>query len=57
MLKYSLCLPQYAKLIDEAVKRTIDKGTRTPDIGGTASTSEVGSDIAAEFKALLGATE
>lgn len=53
MLKYSLSLPQYAKLIDEAVKKTIDKGVRTPDIGGTASTSEVGSEIASEFRSLL----
>lgn len=53
MLKYSFCLPELAKKIDEAVKITIDKGIRTKDIGGSAKTSEVGDAIAAELAQLL----
>lgn len=53
MFKYSLCLPQYAAQIDEAVKRAIDNGVRTRDIGGDASTSQVGDAVAAELEKLL----
>ena len=53
MLKYSLCLPELAKKVDEAVKIVIDKGIRTKDIGGTAKTAEVGDAIAAELDKLL----
>ncbi|KAF2749797.1 3-isopropylmalate dehydrogenase [Sporormia fimetaria CBS 119925] len=53
MLKYSLCLPEYAQKVDEATKIVIDKGIRTKDIGGTAKTAEVGDAIAAELAQLL----
>ena len=53
MLKYSLCLPEIAKKVDEAVKIVIDKGIRTKDIGGSAKTAEVGDAIAAELDKLL----
>lgn len=46
LLKYSLCLPLEAKAIEEAVRRTIDGGIRTKDIGGSASTTEVGDAVA-----------
>jgi 3-isopropylmalate dehydrogenase len=53
MLKYSLCLPDLAQKVDEAVKIAIEKGIRTKDIGGSAKTSEVGDAVAAELEALL----
>ncbi|KAF2104364.1 3-isopropylmalate dehydrogenase Leu2A [Rhizodiscina lignyota] len=53
LLKYSLCLPDLAAAVDEAVKNVIDKGVRTPDIGGTAKTSEVGDAVAEELSKVL----
>ncbi|KAF2218394.1 3-isopropylmalate dehydrogenase [Elsinoe ampelina] len=53
MLKYSLNEPKLAKAVDEAVKRTIDKGIRTGDIGGSAKTKEVGDAVAEELGAIL----
>ncbi|KAF2085459.1 beta-isopropylmalate dehydrogenase A [Saccharata proteae CBS 121410] len=53
MLKYSLCLPELAKAVDEAVKIVIDKGIRTGDIGGTASTKDVGDAVASELGQIL----
>lgn len=53
MLKYSLCLPELAKKVDEATKIVIDKGIRTKDIGGTSKTAEVGDAVAAELEQLL----
>ncbi|KAI9808177.1 MAG: hypothetical protein M1825_004634 [Sarcosagium campestre] len=56
LLQYSLNLPKHAKAIEEAVRRTIEKGVRTTDIGGSASTSEVGDAVAAELERLLTAS-
>lgn len=53
MLKYSLCLPELATAIDKAVEQTIEKGTKTGDIGGKATTKEMGDAIAAELAAIL----
>jgi 3-isopropylmalate dehydrogenase len=53
LLQYSLGFPDLAKLVEEAVRRTIDSGTRTSDIGGKASTSEVGDAIASQLASLL----
>jgi len=53
MLKYSLCLPEMAQAVDEAVKITIDKGIRTPDIGGTSKTVDVGDAVASELAQIL----
>lgn len=53
LLQYSLCLPAEAKAVEEAVRRTIDAGTRTKDIGGAASTKEVGDAIAKELGKVL----
>ena len=55
MLQYSLNLPMEAKLIEEAVRKTIDNGVRTSDIGGKASTKEVGDAVAQELRKLLSA--
>lgn len=53
MLKYSLNLPVESKAVEEAVRRTIESGVRTKDIGGTSSTIEVGDAIAEELKKVL----
>lgn len=53
LLQYSLNLPEEAKAVEEAVKRTIDGGVRTGDIGGKASTSEVGDATAKELEKIL----
>ena len=53
LLQYSLNLLAEAKAVEEAVRRTIDKGVRTGDIGGKASTSEVGDAVAAELEKVL----
>lgn len=46
MLQYSFDLPEEAKAIQEAVRRTIDDGVRTGDIGGKSSTKQVGDHVA-----------
>jgi 3-isopropylmalate dehydrogenase len=53
MLQYSLRLPVESKAVEEAVRRTIESGIRTKDIGGTSSTVEVGNAVAAELKKVL----
>lgn len=53
MLKYSLCMPQEAKAIDQAVENVIENGIRTADIGGKNKTKEVGDAVAAELAKLL----
>lgn len=53
LLQFSLNLPIEAKAVEDAVRRTIDKGVRTGDIGGSASTSEVGDAVAEELKKVL----
>ena len=54
LLQYSLNLPREAKAVEEAVRQTIDKGIRTGDIGGTASTSGVGDAVAEALVTELG---
>lgn len=53
MLQYSLRLPAESKAVEEAVRRTIEGGVRTQDIGGKSSTVEVGDAVAAELKKVL----
>lgn len=53
MLQYSLQLPAESKAVEEAVRRTIEKGVRTKDIGGSNSTVEVGDAVAEELKVVL----
>ena len=53
LLQYSLNLPKEAKVVEEAVRRTIDSGARTKDIGGKASTAEVGDAVAQELTRIL----
>lgn len=45
MLKYSLALPTEAADVEDAVRRALEKGIRTADIGGSASTKEMGDAV------------
>jgi len=49
MLRTSLGLDAEASAVEAAVSATIDAGVRTGDIGGTATTTEVGAAVAARF--------
>jgi 3-isopropylmalate dehydrogenase len=53
MLRYSLNLGAEATAVEEAVKKVLDDGLRTRDLGGDASTVEVGDAVAAELKSIL----
>ena len=53
MLRYSFNLEREAKAVEEAVKRVLDGGVRTKDLGGNAGTAEVGDKIAAALKEVL----
>lgn len=54
LLQYSLNQLAEAQAVEEAVRRTIDRGVRTADIGGEASTEEVGDTVAEELLKILG---
>ena len=54
LLQYSLNLPAEAKAVEEAVRRTINSGVNTGDIGGKATTSQVGDAVAKELAKVLG---
>ncbi|HEV2109591.1 MAG TPA: 3-isopropylmalate dehydrogenase [Thermomicrobiales bacterium] len=45
MLRWSLGLDAAADAVEHAVAATVNQGTRTPDIGGTATTSDVGNAV------------
>ncbi|KJZ72915.1 3-isopropylmalate dehydrogenase [Hirsutella minnesotensis 3608] len=53
MLRYSLNLPAEACAIEAAVKQALDNGLRTKDMGGNASTKEVGDEVAKQLVAIL----
>lgn len=53
MLRYSLNLPKEAAAVEAAVKLAIDNGTRTKDLGGNATTTEMGDAVVAELVKLL----
>lgn len=53
MFRYSLALPNEAKIIEEAVKNAIDSGILTKDLGGSASTKEMGDAVVKELETLL----
>ena len=57
MLEYSLGLPQIAASVEEAVRRAIDAGVRTRDIGGEAGTTEMGDAVVKELIKILGETK
>lgn len=55
MMLDHLELPEYGALILEAIEDVLAKGLiRTPDLGGTATTSEVGNEIVEKLRARAG---
>lgn len=52
MLRYSLMLPKDAAAVEAAVKAALDGGLRTKDLGGNATTKEVGDAVVAELEKL-----
>ncbi|KAI9842672.1 MAG: hypothetical protein M1837_006957 [Sclerophora amabilis] len=53
LLQYSLNLPQEARAVETAVRQAIDSGVTTSDIGGKASTKEVGAKVVEELTGIL----
>ncbi|KAI5310388.1 3-isopropylmalate dehydrogenase [Ascosphaera atra] len=53
LLQYSLNKFDEAKAIEKAVSNVLESGIRTGDIGGKATTKEVGDAVAAELEKLL----
>ncbi|TGZ85312.1 3-isopropylmalate dehydrogenase [Ascodesmis nigricans] len=53
MLKYSFGLPEEAKAIEDAVRKVLDDGVRTGDLGGQATTSEVGDKVTEALRNIL----
>ena len=53
LLQYSLCLPEQARAIEKAVENVIEKGIKTGDIGGKATTAHVGDAVAKELSKIL----
>ena len=45
MFRYSLGMEKEAQRVEEAVRTVLDSGIRTADLGGTATTSEVGDAV------------
>ncbi|KAJ9211441.1 hypothetical protein DTO166G4_6955 [Paecilomyces variotii] len=53
LLQYSLGRQAEAKLVETAVRNVLESGVRTGDIGGKATTQEVGDAVVAELEKLL----
>lgn len=53
LLQYSLNLPKEAKAIETAVSNVIESGVRTGDLGGKATTKEVGDAVVTELEKIL----
>ncbi|KAK2813754.1 3-isopropylmalate dehydrogenase A [Emmonsiellopsis sp. PD_5] len=53
LLQYSLNRPAEAKAIETAVRNVIESGVRTGDIGGKATTKEVGDAVVKELERVL----
>ncbi|GAD95732.1 3-isopropylmalate dehydrogenase Leu2A [Paecilomyces variotii No. 5] len=53
LLQYSLGRQAEAKIVETAVRNVIESGVRTGDIGGKATTQEVGDAVVAELEKLL----
>ena len=45
MFRYSLDMESEARQVEDAVRKVLDSGIRTPDLGGKAGTKEVGNAI------------
>lgn len=55
MLQYSFNLPEEAKAVEEAVRKAIDDGFSTADIGGKSTTKQVGDHVAEILSKILSA--
>jgi 3-isopropylmalate dehydrogenase len=53
MLRYSLNLPAEAKAVEDAVRKVLDGGLRTGDLGGKATTKETGDACAKALEEIL----
>ena len=53
MMQYSFGLFHEARAIEKAVSNVIESGVKTGDIGGKATTAQVGDAVAAELEKLL----
>ena len=53
LLKYSLNLPEEAAAVEEAVKRALESGVRTKELGGSAGTIEMGDAVVRELVEIL----
>jgi 3-isopropylmalate dehydrogenase len=53
MLLYSFGMGKESVLVEQAVRKVIDSGVSTKDIGGSASTKEVGDKVAETLEALF----
>lgn len=59
LLRYSLGLEKPAKVIEDAVRKVLDTtslgglGLRTADLGGKASTKDIGDSVVAAVRQLL----
>jgi 3-isopropylmalate dehydrogenase len=53
MFRYSFDMEAEAKQIENAVRDVLESGIRTADLGGKASTTEVGDAIVAALKKIL----
>lgn len=53
MLRYSFNLEKEAAAVEAAVRTVLDKGVRTGDLGGNATTSKMGEEVAAALEAIL----
>ncbi len=51
MLRYSFSMMREAELLEAAVQEVLTKGITTPDLGGTANTSQIGDAVAAAVQA------
>lgn len=53
MMQYSFGMFKEAKIIETAVRNVIESGVKTGDLGGSATTAQVGDAVAAELEKLL----
>ena len=53
LLRYSLNLNDEAAAVEEAVKKALDGGIRTKDLGGEATTVQMGDAVVAELQKIL----
>ena len=53
LLRYSLNLNKEAKAVEDAVRSALDGGLRSKDLGGNATTVEVGDAVVKELVKIL----